>query len=235
VKALLVLLLAVPAAAQPSHLEDQGFAPQLVEVKGPVTVDGSASTQPVSGPFLTDGQLRATPVAVSGTVSVGNALLVTTVTAAVPIQRTQAVLGRYYFVNSGHLTSGTGQTPLLLFVNLSTNTVTAYWDSVDFESLELNIAAHFHVYRAPVVTSSGTAVGIRAGLSTSAPSKMQAYLSPTVSSIGNIEFMSTAVGTTVPMRIYQAFIIQPGEKALVTVANSSNNRQTTVTVWWAEE
>jgi hypothetical protein len=234
-KSLLALFLALPAAAQPSHLDDQGFAPQLVEVKGPVTVDGSSSTQPVSGPFLTDAQLRATPVAVSGTVSVGNALLVTTVTAAVPIQRTQASLFKFYTVVGDHLTSGTGQTPSMLFVNRATNTVTAYFDAIDLNSIEVNISAHFHVYRDPVVTSSGTALNIGKGHPSSPNSKMEVYQAPTTSSNGMVRFMFTALGGGQARDMKQAFIITPGGTVLISVANSANNRQTVVGIQWAEE
>lgn len=64
-------------------------------VAGTVTVDGSGVTQPVSGTVavssvagsvavtgpLTDAELRATPVPISGTVSVGAATTLATVTA----------------------------------------------------------------------------------------------------------------------------------------------------------
>jgi hypothetical protein len=234
-KSLLALLLALPAAAQPSHLDDQGFAPQLVEVKGTVTTDGSSSTQPVSGPFLTDTQLRATPVPVSGTISVGNALLVTTVTAAVPIQRTQATLGKFYHTSGNILVSGTALTPLMLFVNLSTNSVSAYWDEVDLNSIESSIVAQFQIYLDPVVTSSGTALGVYPGLPGQPASKMQVFHGPTVSASGTLRFRLVTVGSATKELFHQAFIIPPGSKALVSVANSSNNRQTAIGLTWAEE
>jgi hypothetical protein len=201
----LALLLAAPAAAQPSHLEDQGFAPRLVEIKG------------------------------TAQVNVVNSAIVTTVTAAVPIQRSQAVMGRFYHAVGNHLTSGAAQTPSFLFVNLSTNTVMAYWDSGDFNSIEASINSHFHVYLDPVVTSSGTALPIYPGEPSQVASKMQAYHAPTVSFIGNVRFMVSATGGLETKNFHQAFIIPPGRKAIVSVANSSNNRQTVFGLTWAEE
>jgi hypothetical protein len=199
------MMLAATAAAQPSHLDDQGFAPQLVEVKGVAQVQ------------------------------VTNSVIVTTVTAAVPIQRTQASLCRYFSSVGDHLTSGTSQTPALLFVNVSTNIVNAYINHIDFNSIEVNVAAHFHVYTDPVVTSSGTAKAIRPGDSSCAGSKMQVFHAPTVSSSGDVRYMISALGGTENKNFYQAFIIRPNSTVLVSVANSSNNRQTVTGLSWAEE
>jgi hypothetical protein len=235
VKALLALLLALPAAAQPSHLDDQGFAPQLVEIKGTVTTDGSSSTQPVSGPFLTNTQLRATPVAISGTVSVGNALLVTTVTAAVPIQRTQALLGRYYSVTTPSKLSSTAESPILLFVNLSTNTKTAFFDIGEGVSYDNNVTTVFRAYVMPTVTSSGTAISILPTNPLAGPSQMQAFLSPTVSSNGTAVFVISATSGRVVREFFQSRVFIPGIVFLITVEHSGNNKRSALTLDWAEE
>ena len=153
----------------------------------------------------------------------------------VPAQRTKAERQKYYQTTSDHLISGLGQTPILLFVNLSTNTVTAYFDQIDMNSIETSVASHFHLYRSPVIISSGTALVINKGNTNSPSSKMQVYMSPTVSSNGVVNFMFTANTQMTIKQFNQAFMVDPGGNVLISVSNNSANRETAVGISWVEE
>lgn len=74
----------------PSGAATEASVSALTKPSDVQLVDGSATTQPVSGP-LTDTQLRATPIPISGTVSVGASSAIATVTS-VTVSPTVATL-----------------------------------------------------------------------------------------------------------------------------------------------
>jgi hypothetical protein len=214
-RALLLALLAAPAAAQSER--------QDVFVTDPVTGDMANVTGV--------GELFGLQVKVI------NGVAVTTVNAQVPIQRTQAANGTYYSAGTDFVSlSGTGEVALFLFVNLSTNTLTAYMDNARFISASGSTETRFRLYRSPVVTSSGTAVSIFPGKAgTENKSKMQGYQTPAVSSNGVVVFREfVSVGTRV-FALTQSRQFPPGSTFLVTAQNSSTNRLAAFAVEWSEE
>lgn len=230
----LLLLLASLASAEPPHLVPKTFGSTGVEVKaGTVAV--------VSSVLPAGAATESTQVAVSTTLTsidakLAASVMVTTVTAAVPIQRTQALLFKFYTSQSGQLTSGTAETPLALFVNPSTNTATAYLDYAGFNSVETNVLSNFRIYRNAVVASSGTARTILPGHPGAPASKMQFYSGGTLSTSGGTIYRGfVAQGNTLPINFNQAFIIPPGGNICITVTNSGNNRQSSINLGWAEE
>lgn len=159
---------------------------------------------------------------------------------AVQIQRQEALAGRYFSTTAGFTTFATSaETPLFLFVNLSTNTKAAFLDSVRFSFAGGNLgggAAIFNVYRAPVITSSGTPVSIFPGdVNSGNVSQMQAFKSPTTSSNGTLVYTASTAGDTVTGWLNQSRIFRPGTKFLITITNPANNLKDSFDMDWSEE
>lgn len=158
----------------------------------------------------------------------------------IPIQRKQSLAHSYFSSTSGFVTfSGSAETPLFLFVNLSTNTLAAFLEIIRFSFAANNTGngvAIFNVYRLPVITSSGTPVGIFPGdVNSGAISQMQAFVSPTVSSNGTIVYTASTAGGTINCPLNQSRIFRPGTKFLVTIDNPANNFSDAVDLEWSEE
>lgn len=159
----------------------------------------------------------------------------------VPIQKTQAARGCYFATTTNIVSMAVAETPLFLFVNVATNTTSAYVDIVEFINANIGTGVGasnsvFRVYRAPVVTSSGTALGEFNGDSNSTVvSKMQSFLSPTLSSNGTLVFTFAVEGGTVPKPLNQSRIIRPGAKIAITVSNTLAATPAALNFGWSEE
>lgn len=238
---LLAALLAAPAAAARPWLEPQDYGTTPVEVKkGTVSVSGSTVTaRIVSGSSDRAATVSACPGSATNCLEVvpRGAILVSTVEAAVPIQRSQAVNGTYYSVTTGILTiAGTSETPFAMIVNLTTNTLRAYFDSFIGASLTNNTNTAFRIYRQPVVTSSGTLLSIFPGSgAVFTNSQMQAYSNPTVSSNGKLTYVFSVFNGSIRIPLFQSRVLPPGGRFLVTAQNSANNRDVALSTEWSEE
>jgi hypothetical protein len=197
---------------------------------------GSAFGAGATKPWLSDGTSASQNVnVIGGNITVDNAVIVTTVTAQVPVQRSQSLLGRFFTTNTGAKTSSTAESPALLFINLSTNTRTVYLDAAGLSSLDNNVTSVFRLYTSPVVTSSGTALVPRSMYSVAGVSEMQAYLNPTLSSNGTLVRTLATTSGQVAADFLQARIIIPGEKILFTIEHSANNKRSNIDLRWDEE
>lgn len=159
---------------------------------------------------------------------------------AIPIERAQALARSYFAVSSNFVTfANSAENPLFLFVNPSTGTKAAFLDNHRISLAGTNLgngSAEFRIYRSPVVTSSGTALGIFPGdVNSGAVSQMQAFVSPTASSFGTLVYSATSAGGTIVMPLNQSRIFRPGTKFLVTIDNPANNFSDDYDIEWSEE
>lgn len=196
----------------------------------------ASHTMAATKPWLDDATHATNAVKVlGGNITVDNAVIVTTVTSQVPVQRSQALLGRYYTVTTPSKLSSTAESPILLFVNLSTNTNSVFFDIGEGNSLDNGVTTVFRAYTSPVVTSSGTALSILPTYPLAAASQMQAFLNPTISGNGTLVFTIATTSGRVVRELFQSRILTPGLKVLLTVEHSGNNKRSAVTLDWAEE
>lgn len=174
-------------------------------------------------------------VAESGALRVDNGTF--TVTGMVPIQRTQSLAKQYFTTTSGAVTyASNAEQTLFLFVNPSTGTKAAYLDNHRFTFIGTNGVAQMTIYRAPVVTSSGTPLGIFPGdTNNGAVSQMQVFKLPVVSSSGTAVFIGGISGGTFPIDLHQTRIFRPGTKYLVTIDNPGANQIDAYDLEWVEE
>lgn len=188
-------------------------------------------------------ELDATGVAISTNVAaLPRTALQNGATALLTIERpfllNQADAGRMFVVNTGtvNVTPANSDLPVLLLVNLSTNTRTAKANRLFIGNRDTADAALFRVWAAPVVTSSGTAIPIYNTAGLAATSQMQAYRSPTISaaSIALFEVIAGPESTLTlePDMIYQ---LRPGSRLLFTANTLNNNNTVLLSVSWMEE
>lgn len=152
---------------------------------------------------------------------------------AVPNVQQEALNGHFYMTTTNVVANGVTETPVFMFVNLSTNTLSAFLDAIYLLNLS-ETATVFRVYRSPVVTSSGTALGINPGYTSFAvASQMQAYRSPTLSSNGTLVFTFASGPQRVALN--QSRIFVPGAKLAITADSSANGSEVAVNLEWVEK
>lgn len=130
---------------------------------------------------------------------------------------------------------GATEEPVLLFVNLSTNTKEFELDKLYINSIDQGVNLIFRLYTAPVVTSSGTALTIfnsRTDVTTS--NQAQAYLIPTVSSNGQPRGVFQVRDAPVIDELSKRVILTPGKTLLFTLESSGNNKKWALTLSWVE-
>ena len=134
--------------------------------------------------------------------------------------------------------SGTLETPFVYFNNPVGSGKTA---KIKILQTGMDVAnygqRHFwHIYRDPTITANGTALAITKILKTgNNATVISAYLSPTVTALGTLLIVGI---TTDVEQIYDfdlTLVIQPGEKMLINLEPSTNNRDHLIDLAWAEE
>lgn len=149
-----------------------------------------------------------------------------------------AAKGKAFAVSYEATISGSAETDLLLFVNLSTNTRTVTLQTCGVTIEDNNASAAFRVYSAPVVTSSGT---FRSPVSrsvggTSFTSQMQGFGTPTISSRGSLQNITgSGKGSVSYINVAGGLIVNPGGKLLVTTQPSGSGFISSVTLVWTEQ
>lgn len=211
------------------------------------TIMGAVTVTPGTGTFTSSQASIFTVTPGTGTwpVSISSNSAVTAYQSSAPwttspVQRQQASALKYFSTSSGFVTfAGSTESPLFLFVNLSTNTKCAYLDNhrISFAASNTgNGVAQFQIYRNSIITSSGTALGIFSGKPGSgALSQMQAYRSPVISNNGEATYSAASAGGTVVLPVNQSRIFCPGTAFLVTIDNPGNNFQDAYDIEWSEE
>lgn len=210
------------SAMNPGYVNAQGlYSTGTVASPKPVIVGGLTSSGTVKNILLdSNGALQ---VSVVPAVDTGN---------------------KYYMVDTSINRAATGDAnlgtdnPMLLIVNPSTSTKTLGIVTRIYGIAVTNVMAMFRLYDSPVVTSSGTALSVRPGLSgNSTPSVAQAYKLPTVSSKGDLldSYIISQNSSGAPIQESQVLQLPPGKKWLVTAAPSSNNREVDISVKWIEQ
>jgi len=127
--------------------------------------------------------------------------------------------------------------PIILLVNLSTNTVNVRLKARVFGTDVTNTAFVYRTFLNPVVSSSGTALSIaNVAISTSA-AKAQAFLLPTLSSNGTaIDSYATGQNAQA-LRVddNESISVTSGKKLAITARPPSNNRTVFISVRWSEQ
>jgi hypothetical protein len=170
----------------------------------------------------------------AGAGGLGN--IAVTVSSGIPnYQRLKSEEGKYFIAwTTG--TIGTGEVDAWLFVNRSTNTVSAYLEFMDLSVLTSGAIVTVRAYRNAVVTSSGTAVTIFPGkLGGTSVSQMQVYKAPTISSRGTLVYVRGGENGTNRFYFNQSRIVPPGATFILTGQSSSANTSVPLSVEWVEE
>ena len=153
---------------------------------------------------------------------------------------TASANNKLYAVAPPGLSAATASTdnPMILLVNLSTNTVTARLVGRTFGCDVTNIQVTYRLFIDPVVVSSGTPITPVKMYQTGIPdSKMQIFTLPTVSSSGSsIESLSNGQNSgAIHIEDGQLVSVSPGHRLLITANPSSNNRAQLISLKWLEE
>lgn len=99
-----------------------------------------------------------------------------------------------------------------------------------------NVTVIWHLYFDPTVTANGTTyTPVNTSNGSSNTSDVNIYTSPTISARGTV--VDTVVGRqgNSPIPFEYSFVVQPNEKALLTLEPSSANNDFTMTFIWSEE
>lgn len=156
---------------------------------------------------------------------------------SVPLLRYLSQNGQMFVVSSTPtLPTANIETPVLLLVNLSTNTKTVSLRDIAISAQGKSNTA-WHLYLSPVVTSSGTAISpTNSNLGSSNVAQLQTWLLPSVSSFGKLfrTFVS-GVNNSFIFTFNFSVIIPPGNSILFTGTPPSNNVSVGIDVSWSEE
>jgi hypothetical protein len=157
-----------------------------------------------------------------------------------PAQET--ALGRRFIADTGARGNGSSaETAAVLVVNLSTNTASLYLDELELTPrITANSTPNSVVYKcytAPVVTSSGTALGIDNSNSTfsTTKSKMQVFVGPTISSNGTVIHTKVVHGSNYRSVPQGRFVLAPGAKMLITSETGLIAAQYAIFMSWWEK
>jgi len=215
------LLLPSLARAESSGLSVQGST-TTVEVAAPVPVrqSGSFTVTPGTGAWNVSGSTVA--VLQQGQVAARN--------------------GKKFQVDTGAIGMGSSaETPMALFVNLSTNTINAFIDEFRFSPrVTANTTPNSIVYRFyanSIVTSSGTAQQVLP-CRTDVPLNSNQVLFfnlPTAPTPGTLMDTIVVQGSTARFQYDGRFIITPGKKMLVTAETGLIASLVAFSVQWWEE
>ena len=158
-------------------------------------------------------------------------------TAAYPIQMIKSREGKCFASYTGLVTTaGTTEVPFFLFVNVTTNTVSAYLDKFRYGTGSGAVVAAFKVYRNSVITSSGTALSIfNCNTGSSNTSKMMTFVSPTTSSFGQQVAIYAQESGARDSDLHFSRIIVPARSFLVTLQNNLPGTVNFAGVEWFEE
>lgn len=146
----------------------------------------------------------------------------------------------YFAADSGQATAATAATdnPILMLVNLSTNTKQVRLQTRSFGCDVVNVIVVYRMFLDSVVTSSGTSKTITKLYSNNAAvSQMQVFGSPTLSSVGSI-IDSFAMGQNTSAQYLtevQPILVDPGHRLVLTANPSSNNRTVWMSIKWVEQ
>lgn len=194
---------------------------------------GTATAQMASGVYN-----AITPNLASGTTNVlqldsGGRLLVNS--AVTPVSN-------YFSFDSGQINapSALAQNPMLMFINLSTNTKSMLLTQRIYSSIETTGYSRYQLILDPVFTSSGTNLtgSIQAVNQTSpGKSQMAVYSIPTVtSSTMSVEgFVAQFPYQTLVIQDNQSISLSPGHKLLVTSYPGTVNKTSYFTFKWLEQ
>lgn len=156
---------------------------------------------------------------------------------AIPPETFLSKNGQMFVVSSTPtLPTANIETPVLLLVNLSTNTKTVSLRDIAISAQGKSNTA-WHLYLSPVVTSSGTAISpTNSNLGSSNVAQLQTWLLPSVSSFGKLfrTFVS-GVNNSFIFTFNFSVIIPPGNSILFTGTPPSNNVSVGIDVSWSEE
>lgn len=149
-------------------------------------------------------------------------------------------VGSFYAADPGPQSAATADidNPMLMFVNLSTNTKQFRLISHIVGTEVVNVQTTFRMFLNPVITSSGTAISATKIYQTGvASAQTQVFKTPTISSSGS-SIESIPQGQNTPASIVQdneSVAIDPGNVLLFTARPNSNNRTVWISVRWVEK
>lgn len=144
-----------------------------------------------------------------------------------------------YAADTGERAATTASTdnPIMLLVNLSTNTVNMRLNSRTFGCNVTNVQVTYRTFVDPVVSSSGTAISIANISASTTPAQAQAFYLPTVTSRGTaIESLPNGQNAgALVTNDNKTITLAPGKKMLLTANPASNNRNVYMSVKWTEQ
>jgi hypothetical protein len=134
-------------------------------------------------------------------------------------------------------TNSSADSPLVLIHNPTNSTKVLYLYRLFMGLASLNVGASFSIYYNPTITTAGTSVTPRNNLvGSSLVTSMVATSLPTVSALGT-QLVRLGYGQNNNSLDYMgdfSIHVQPNNSLLITAQPSSNNRDCTITVTWAE-
>jgi hypothetical protein len=159
-----------------------------------------------------------------------------TISSGIPNYQRLKSQDEKYFIAFTTGTIGTSEADAWLFVNRSTNTVSAYLEFMDLSVLTSGAIVTVRAYRNAVVTSSGTPVSLFPGnLGGTSVSKMEVYKAPSISSRGTLVYVRGGASGTNRFDFNQSRIVPPGATFILTGQSSSANTSVMVSMEWVEE
>lgn len=150
--------------------------------------------------------------------------------------RNATLSGKTFIATTDLINIGTSQTAFYLLKNPVASSKSLRLDKIIL-GLGSN-AGTFRIYRAPTITSNGTALTISNKHIQTSPTAtvMQAFSQPTISANGTLlrpVSLTTSIGQ-VELNYEGLFILEAGFNLLITAQNSQNNSPTYVTCEWIE-
>lgn len=133
--------------------------------------------------------------------------------------------------------SGTSEVDYLMFRLPGSATAKAKILSFIIGSDAQNNRTIFRIYRKPVTTSNGTNLSeenLKIAPGSERSAEARCHLNPTVTDRGKLvgTFVIPDGNPSIPVE--RNYLIEPGQKLLITVENSTNNKPTHVDVDWLE-
>ena len=130
--------------------------------------------------------------------------------------------------------SGT-EHPLFLLRNPGSSTIKVRLRKSSFGIVSTNKPTVFRLYFGPTITANGTPLSeINKNLESVLISQTTTFLSPTISSNGNILATFVSVSGFFVVEHDQTFILGAGDNLLITAQTTVNNTEVTYTLDWAE-
>lgn len=150
-----------------------------------------------------------------------------------------ALSGELYTTNvEFDISTGGTETNVLLFRNPLGSGKRMFIAFILQATLHHSDSINVRTYRSPVVTATGTVLGIEPTDigGTTPPSAAQSFSGPTVSSKGTrLDTVATGKDQRIVALDWKfARVLEPGQDLLITGQSSTNNKNLAITVLWAE-